>query len=113
MYVGCPGDLHFYMRHSFQPSPPLEAQARPPTSATSQAAGKASAVEDYLGSPPGASLRNQRTFSLASFGSLDLRGAPSQALSVASSQVDDADPAPSSVSPAASITATAEKERKP
>ncbi|KAK9862826.1 hypothetical protein WJX84_007158 [Apatococcus fuscideae] len=95
------GDLHFYMRHSFQPSPPVEAPAQTPTSASSQAAaqaGKATAAEDFPGGPPvGASLRNQRTFSLASFGSLDLRGAPSQALSVASSQVDEADPPPSSL----------------
>ena len=89
------------MRHSFQPSPPREARAQTPTSASSQSAtlaSKAAAAEDVPSSPSlAAGLRNQRTFSLASFGSLDLRGAPSQALSVASSQVDEADPPPSSV----------------
>ncbi len=71
------------MRHTFQPSPPLDAQAQSPISAASQVAqheGPASINEESMGSPQaGPGLSKQRTFSMASFGSLDIRGTGSQA----------------------------------
>ena len=84
------------MRHTFQPSPPLDAQVQSPISAASQAAqhqGPASINEETMGSPQaGPGLSKHRTFSMASFGSLDIRGTGSQA-----GLNDDSDAPPGSV----------------
>ena len=100
IYTICAGDLHFYMRHSFQPSAPLEGQAQASGSMASQAVGSngaTSAAEEAGGSPQAAAAFRQRTFSMASFGSLDLRGSSSRAPSVASTLNDDPDAPSSSV----------------
>ena len=54
-------------------------------------------AEEAAGSPQTAASLRQRTFSMASFGSLDLRGSSSHAPSVASTVNDDPDAPPSSV----------------
>ena len=88
----CAGDLHFYMRHSFKPSLPLPTSGQEASSKVQDAmkfGQHISGEESMSNSQPVASQRQQRLFSLASFGSLDVRGSSSPTPSIASGLTDD------------------------